>query len=115
MNLWLPVKERLQSDEVMDCVRRIDALWSDCRARFGKSGPFLFGVFGAADAMYAPVASRLHSYRLPVSPASRAYIDAILALPAFGEWRDAGLKEPWVMQGNEPDWPLVRGVQLSQS
>jgi glutathione S-transferase len=110
MNLWLPVKARPQSDEVMDNVRRVDALWGDCRARFGQNGQFLFGAFGAADAMYAPVASRLHSYGLDVSAVSRAYIDAILALPAFVEWRAAGLKEPWVMQGNEPDWPLVRGV-----
>ena len=60
--------------------------------------------------MYAPVASRLHTYGLAVSAASRAYIDAVLALPAFIKWRAAGLEEPWVMQGNEPDWPLVRGV-----
>ena len=43
-------------------VRRIDALWTDCRTRFGRGGPFLFGGFGAADAMYAPVVSRLHTY-----------------------------------------------------
>jgi glutathione S-transferase len=110
MNLWLPVKKRPQPDDVMDNVRRIDALWSDCRSRFAQSGPFLFGPFGAADAMYAPVASRLHTYDIAVSAVSRAYIDAILALPAFGEWRAAGLKETWIMQGNEPDWPLVRGV-----
>ncbi len=110
MNLWLPPEERPQPDEVMDNVRRIDALWSDCRARFGRGGAFLFGAFGAADAMYAPVASRLHSYGLAVSEVSQRYIDAVLALPAFIEWRVAGLKEPWVMQGNEPDWPLVRGV-----
>ncbi|MGH6683619.1 MAG: glutathione S-transferase family protein [Pseudolabrys sp.] len=110
MNLWLPPKKRPQPDEAMDNVRRIDALWSSCRANFGKGGPFLFGSFGAADAMYAPVASRLYSYGLDVSAVSRAYIDSILALPAFIEWRAAGLKEPWVMQGNEADWPLVRGV-----
>ena len=92
MNLWLPVKKRPQPEEVMDCVRRIDALWNDCRARFGLNGPFLFGAFCAADAMYAPIASRLHSYGLAVSDVSRAYIDAILALPAFAEWRAAGLK-----------------------
>src|ERR1700687_433527 len=73
MNLWLPVKKRPQPDEVMDNVRRIDALWSDCRARFGKGGPFLFGAFGGADAMYAPVVSRLHSYGLEVGPVSRGY------------------------------------------
>jgi glutathione S-transferase len=110
MNLWLPVKKRPQPDDVTDNVRRIDALWSDCRSRFGQSGPFLFGPFGAADAMYAPVASRLHSYDIAVSAASRAYIDAVLGLPAFAEWRATGLKETWIMQGNEPDWPLVRGV-----
>jgi glutathione S-transferase len=110
MNLWLPVKKRPQPDDVMDNVRRIDALWSDCRSRFAQSGPFLFGPFGAADAMYAPVASRLHSYDIGVSAVSRAYIDAVLGLPAFAEWRAAGLKETWIMQGNEPDWPVVRGV-----
>jgi len=110
MNLWLPVKKRPVPDDAMDNVRRIDALWSDCRARFGQSGPFLFGGFCAADAMYAPIASRLKTFGLDVSEVSRAYRDAILALPAFGEWRAAALQEPWVMQHNEPDWPLVRGV-----
>lgn len=110
MNLWLPPKKRPQPDEVVNDVRRIDAIWGDCRARFGQNGPFLFGAFGAADAMYAPVVTRLHSYGLEVSEGSRRYMDAVLALPAFLEWRAAGLKEPWVMQGNEPDWPLVRGV-----
>jgi glutathione S-transferase len=110
MNLWLPAKPRLQAAEVMDNVARIDALWTDCRARFGLSGEFLFGGFGAADAMYAPVVARLHSFGLPVSPEAKAYMAAIMALPAFAEWRAAALKEPWVMQGNEPEWPLVRGV-----
>ncbi|HEY5215297.1 MAG TPA: glutathione S-transferase family protein, partial [Pseudolabrys sp.] len=101
MNLWLPAKPRPQGDEVLDNVRRIDALWSDCRARFGQksdnAGPFLFGAFGAADAMYAPVVSRLHSYGLAVSPLARAYMDAVMALPAWREWRDAALQEPWIM------------------
>ena len=110
MNLWLPVKQRPVPDDAMDNVRRIDALWSDCRARFGQQGAFLFGDFGAADAMYAPVVARLHSYGIVVSAPSRAYMDAVMALPAWAAWRAAALQEPWVMQGNEPDWPLVRGV-----
>jgi glutathione S-transferase len=110
MNLWLPVKARPQPGDVMQDVWRIDALWSDCRVRFGRGGPFLFGPFGAADAMYAPVVSRLHSYGFEMSTAARAYMDAVMALPAWAEWRAAALKERWVMQGNEPDWPLVRGV-----
>ena len=110
MNMWLPPKPRPQPDDVMDNVRRIDALWSDCRTRFGQNGPFLFGAFGAADAMYAPVVARLHSFGLAVGPQSRGYMDAVMALPAWREWYEAALKESWVMQGNEPDWPLVRGV-----
>jgi len=114
MNLWLPPKSRPQPTEVMDNVARIDALWSDCRARFGqksKNGSaFLFGAFGAADAMYAPVVARLHSFGLPVSSVAKAYMAAVMTLPAWAEWCEAALKEPWVMQGNEPDWPLVRGV-----
>jgi glutathione S-transferase len=119
MNLWLPVKPRPQAEDVMDNVRRIDALWSDCRARFGQTagnaGPFLFGGFGAADAMYAPVVSRLHSYGLPVSPVARAYMDAVMGLPAWRAWAEAAHKETWVMKHNEPDWPLVRGVPVKES
>ena len=110
MNMGLPVKHRPQAGDVMDNVKRLDELWSDCRVRFGNGGNFLFGAFGAADAMYAPVVSRLHSYGLPVGDTSRAYMNAVMALPAWQEWLAAALKEPWVMQHNEPDWPLVRGV-----
>ncbi|MDB5584239.1 MAG: glutathione S-transferase [Bradyrhizobium sp.] len=110
MNMWLPPKHRPQADDVMENVWRIDVLWRDCRKRFGQGGEFLFGAFGAADAMYAPVVSRLHSYGLPVSTEAQAYMDAVMALPAWREWHDAALREPWVMQHNEPDWPLVRGV-----
>jgi glutathione S-transferase len=114
MNMWLPPKPRPQSDEVMADVARIEALWGDCRAHFGQSGPFLFGAFGAADAMYAPVVARLHKYGLPVGTPARAYMDAVMGLPAWAQWRDAALKEPWIMRHNEPDWPLVRGITFSQ-
>jgi glutathione S-transferase len=110
MNFWLPAKRRPQPDEVMADVHRIDDMWTDCRARFGKTGPFLFGAFGAADAMYAPVVARFHNYGIDVGEASRAYMAAVMALPAWGQWRAAALQETWVMKGNEPDWPLVRGV-----
>src|SRR5262249_10209600 len=106
MNMWLPPKARPQSDEVMENVHRVDALWSDCRARFGekagRAGPFLFGAFGAADAMYAPVVARLHNYGLAVGPVSRDYMQAMMALPAWRAWYDAALQETWVMHHNEP-------------
>jgi len=110
MNLWLPPKARPMPPDVLGNAARIEAIWADCRARFGQGGPFLFGAtFGAADAMYAPVVARFHNYGLPASAKTRAYMDAVMALPAWREWYDAAMQETWVMQHNEPDWPLVRG------
>ena len=57
--------------------------------------------------MYAPVASRFHTYGIKVSAAARAYMDAVMALPAFAEWKAAGVKEPWVLAEDEVDWPTV--------
>jgi len=78
-------------------VARITQIWNDTRERFGKGGNFLFGDFSAADCMYAPVATRIRTYSIPVDLVSSAYVDAIHALPAFVAWREAGLKEPWTM------------------
>ena len=114
MNLWLPPKPRPMPPEVLANVKRIETLWADCRARYGKGGPFLFGTFGNVDAMYAPVVARFHNYGLPVGPQTRAYMDAVMALSAWREWYDAATKETWVLQHNEPDWPLVRGVPHPQ-
>jgi glutathione S-transferase len=107
MNMWRPVKKRDLDGDVLANVRRIDALWADCRARFGSGGPFLFGAFGAADAMYAPVVSRLHTYAVEVGSAARDYMAAVMALPAWAEWKGAALKEPWVLPHDEVDWPTV--------
>jgi glutathione S-transferase len=112
MNLWLPAKSRPLPEDALADVRRVAALWADCRARFGQAGPFLFGAFGAADAMYAPIVARLHTYGVSVDATARAYMDAVMALPAWNEWLEAALSEPWIMRGNEPDWPLVRGVPV---
>ena len=113
MNLWLPPKARPLPDEVKADVARIEALWGDCRARFGQGGPFLFGTFGAADAMYAPVVARLHNYGIAVANDTRAYMDAVMVLPAWQEWTAAAMQETWIMRNNEPDWPLVRGVAIT--
>jgi glutathione S-transferase len=108
MNFWRPVKRRELSAEAVADAARIDAMWSECLVRYG--GPFLFGSFGAADAMYAPVVSRFHTYAVEVGESSRAYMDAVMALPAWGEWKEAALKEPWVLPYDEPDWPTVLRV-----
>jgi glutathione S-transferase len=107
MNMWRPVIKRDLTPEVETNVARIEAMWADCHARFGKSGPFLFGGFGAADAMYAPVVARFHTYAVSVGAGTRSYMDAVMALPAWREWHDAGVKEPWVLAEDEVEWPTV--------
>jgi glutathione S-transferase len=109
MNVARPVKKRALDDAAAAAAdaARIDAIWSECRLRFGAGGAFLFGAFGAADAMYAPVVWRFHTYAVDVSPASRAYIDAVIALPASIEWREAARREPWVLPHDEVDWPEI--------
>ena len=86
----IPIDDGVRAD-----VDRIEAIWADARARFGDGGPFLFGAFSAADAMYAPVVNRLHAYAIPVSPASRAYMDAVMALPSWRAWIAGAEAEPW--------------------
>ncbi|NWG24808.1 MAG: glutathione S-transferase family protein [Pseudorhodoplanes sp.] len=96
-----PKRPRDLTPDVEANVERIDAIWSGARAQFGKDGPFLFGAFTNADAMYAPVVSRFASYNIKVGEPSRRYMDAVMALPAWKEWEVAGLAEPWIMQNNE--------------
>jgi glutathione S-transferase len=107
MNMWRPVTPRQLTPEVETNVRRIEAIWTDCRRRYGADGAFLFGGFGAADAMYAPVMSRFHTYGVEVGATARAYMDVVMALPAWSEWRAAALAEPWVLAEDEVDWPKV--------
>jgi glutathione S-transferase len=73
-------------DDVAADVARIESLWGDCRACFGQGGPFLFGAFTNADAMYAPVVTRLRTYGLTVGPVASAYCDAVVAHPAMARW-----------------------------
>ena len=110
MNMWRPVKARDLTPEATANVRRIDAMWTDCRNRYGKGGAFLFGSFGAADAMYAPVVSRFHTYAVTVSATSQRYMADVMALPAWAEWYAAALLEPWVLAEDEVDWPTVLRV-----
>ena len=86
---------------VADDIDRICGIWRDCRARYGAGGAFLFGAFGAADAMFAPVATRLETYGVHLDDTCAAYSRAVLTLPAFVEWRDAAIREPWIIAEEE--------------
>ena len=93
MNLHRPVRAVALSDDARANIARIQEIWVDCRKRYGKHGPFLFGSFSGADAMYAPVVYRFRTYAIDVAPEAKAYMDAMLALPAVEEWTRAGLAE----------------------
>jgi glutathione S-transferase len=108
MNIWRPVRPRALPPDVVANVTRIDTMWRECLERSG--GPFLFGAWSAADAMYAPVVSRFHTYDVGVTKPSRRYMEAIMALPAWAEWTRAALAEPWVLPQDEVDWPNVLKV-----
>lgn len=102
MNMRRTPKAIDLDDEVRANVARIEAMWSDCRARFAKSdGPFLFGRFSAADAMYAPVVARLRTYSIPVGPRTLDYMNAVETLPAYIEWVEAARIEPWTRAKDE--------------
>ena len=105
MNIRRPIKPRTLGAAAQADVARIESMWQRARARSG--GPFLFGRFGAVDAMYAPVATRLNTYGIAVSRDTRDYIEAIMALPAFAAWRAAAIAETWIVPEDEADWPTV--------
>ena len=90
MNLHRPPKPVPLSDDAKANIGRIEAMWATCRARYGQGGPFLFGAFSAADAMYAPMVSRFHTYAVEVGAGTRAYMAAVMALLIY----EHGLVKP---------------------
>jgi glutathione S-transferase len=98
-NFRRPVRAIKLNDEVRADVARIEAAWEHARASFGRGGPYLFGRFSAADAMFAPVVNRFHVYDIPVSNPTRAYMETIMALPAWKAWIADAHAEPWRIEG----------------
>ncbi|QUT05949.1 glutathione S-transferase family protein [Sphingobium phenoxybenzoativorans] len=86
------------SPEVMQDINRIMQLWAEARARFGGTGDFLFGEFGAADIMFAPVVTRFITYQLPIARFAEGYMQAIIAHPFMQEWIGGAQAEDWVIE-----------------
>jgi glutathione S-transferase len=101
MNLRKSLPGNGQGPDVAGDIARIGAIWQDCRSRFGTGGPFLFGAASAADAMYAPVATRFRTYGVALDPVAAAYVEAVHAWPAFREWQATALAEPWIIPEDE--------------
>lgn len=99
MNIRRPVSPIADAPRVASDVARIERIWEECLDRSG--GPFLFGEFCNADAMYAPVVNRLEVYALSDHPAVVAYRAAMKALPAWVEWETAARAEPWIVPADE--------------
>lgn len=96
MNLKLKLKGKPATPEVQRDIDRIVEIWEEARRDFGQpsgAGPYLFGAFGIADAMFAPVVWRLHIYNVALPPVAAAYSAAVLAHPAVQEWYAAALQE----------------------
>lgn len=93
MNIRKRYPDKGRTPESLADVARIATMWSGCRAKYGNGGPFLFGAFSVADAMYAPVVLRFRTYEVELPADCRAYADAMLALPAMQEWIAAAVTE----------------------
>jgi glutathione S-transferase len=82
-------------------LRRVDAIWSACRRDHGERGPYLFGAFSAADAMFAPVVLRVRSYGLPLSGLASRYLDTMLGDAHLCDWIEASSRETRVIPHEE--------------
>lgn len=86
---------------VLDDIKRIDHIWSECRTRFGADGDFLFGQFSAADMMYAPVVARFISYNAAVSSISQTYMQAVRGYPLIDRWYSESATEKAIVEFDE--------------
>ncbi|MDX2288691.1 MAG: glutathione S-transferase family protein [Hyphomicrobiaceae bacterium] len=103
------------SDDLNANIARLEEIFVGTRGRFGQSGPYLFGTFTAADAMFAPVVTRLDTYQLPVSSETRAYMDAVMRHPAFVAWQTAARAEPWTIDAYEAGHTVIADLRATRS
>ena len=98
MNIRQVFPPKRPDDDVLADIGRIMELWAQARARFGGTGNFLFGEFGAADMMFAPVVTRLVTYGLPIARFATGYMDAVLQHPFMQDWIAGAQEEEWVIE-----------------
>ena len=101
MNVRQVFPARRPSDEVIVELQRIMELWAQARARWGGGGDFLFGDFGAADIMFAPVVTRIVTYQLPIARFAAGYMQAVLEHRSMQDWIAAAQEEDWVIEQYE--------------
>lgn len=113
MNLGKHFPTRDRGEGVARDVARICAIWRETREAYGTraGGAFLYGAFSAADAMFAPVVTRLATYSIPVDQVSATYMSAVLDMPAYRDWLAAALSEPWIVDQDEVDEPALANLR----
>ena len=89
-------------------LQRIFELWAQARARFASDGDFLFGGYGAADIMFAPVATRLVTYAIPMPRFAASYLEALFAHPHVQDWIAGAQAEDWVIDKFEAAAPAAK-------
>jgi glutathione S-transferase len=82
-------------------IERIDEIWNACRRRFADGGPWLFGEYSVADAMYAPVVLRFNTYAARISQTARWYMASVLEDAPLQDWLQAAKQEPWTISTDE--------------
>ncbi len=89
------------SYDVLKEIQRVQAIWAYCRKKFGENGPWLFGDFSIADAMYAPVALRFLGYDIKVDDISRQYMTHVSLHADIKDWIEAAMAEKEVIAADE--------------
>lgn len=97
-----PVKKQLSADALAN-VARINEIWTQCRDSHASAGPFLFGAFTGADAMYAPVIHRFATYGVELGGVAGDYMRTMQAFAPFCEWTEAALRERWMIERFEQE------------
>jgi len=105
MNLRAAGRKVELTPAILADIDRIERVWTDCRARFGEGGPWLFGQWSVADAMYAPVATRFVTYDVHRPGVFDDYIATVFGDPAFQEWKQAALAETEIVPSDEAGSP----------
>jgi len=101
MNARAVNRHTSQNPERSADIARIEELWGDCRARFGAGGPWLFGEYGVADAMFAPVVLRFRTYGARLRDSSAEYVATVLADAHLRDWLASAAAESWIIESSE--------------
>ena len=115
MNIRQRHPAKVRGEAVAKDVARLTHLWREALSHVGKpsaAGPFLFGAFGAVDAMFAPMVTRFVTYSIPVDDVVQAYCNAVLKTQAFRQWHQEAMAEAWVVVHDEADEPVLGPFSL---